>query len=244
MPEFTNVPLEEVALRLTLSAGIAWNLERAMRLHSVLGNDFQVIKETHGLEQIPGMDGYMTEIPFGAIAGIELQDTTNGVRLMSQANLVKVSWHQGISPDNKYVRFDYLLDLLVKFYGILQKLVDNPLPVMVANMSYLDKVNDGKTDAEYFLEKYLDRSSFPSLFPDDAHVNHVDSSWKLADGIDIRFQFRRIEEPTGYAFITSGGKILEEGDQYGESLKSIRVHLHEFFLKQLSENGKKEFGLL
>lgn len=240
--EFDNLPLVEVATRLTLAKPQPMKLATVDKYREALRGFFDTIDDTQRFEVPPGYNGNLQVEP-GKISAVVLTSKQSPVVLYVQADLLAIRWEAGTVGED-YPRYEKMRKIAETAWRTAREILPEAR-VRVANMSYSNLMRMDTGDLRAFFSSAV---QIPSS-ADALHSTEV--SWRLDDNVDLRFKLEkgRLEaldqkEPEeAYRFTTAAGKILSEGEDPMEVLDSVHDALIRVFPSLISTHAKKQWKM-
>ncbi|MCH7813104.1 MAG: hypothetical protein IID40_03695, partial [Planctomycetes bacterium] len=153
---FGNLPLVEVALRVSFESPIHLKFSIINQVKEDLGDSFPALTEASRIETAPGVASSMT-LGVGQIPGAVYSGNRNGVIIALQGQVVVVRWLKRVEKGAaEYPRYSVLRAALWKAYEAVGGACGgSALPLAAVNMSYVNLLDIGHHEpvlTRYFSE--------------------------------------------------------------------------------------------
>lgn len=253
-PDFETLPLEEVSVRFAPNAYLPIGASVLKELMLGLEAEWPVVDFIH--HERSGFGRACLKLPlqyaFGVL-GLRFKNPDSGLRLIYQANLLRIDWERKFSSV-PYPRFPGLLALAESTFERIRDILEGDvLSFHACNLSYQNFVRTASFPVGSDVSAYIRKNYRIAALDPESVLHEQNICWKEPSGIDYRLHLKTIaeegetadEDLVGLQITTTAGKVFEgrPGLPTAET-RELNSLLNSNFLKILTPNAKKEWGLV
>ncbi len=247
---FKNLPLIEVAVRLTLADQIPLTYKIVNGISKQLEGEFPLLTEPQHLEVPPGIE---VELPITSpgLAGAILTGNNQGIRIGIQDRLIAVRWQKEGKCGPPYPRFDTMERVLKSAHAAMGSAIGrDPLKIRVVNMFYVNFID--LEHSEPVQSRFLSEPAQLEIMNDAKETQKLEASWRRQSGVDLRFNLQQAkrssvdDEPVeGYKLTSAAGRLLlGETENAFDCLRELHETLLSFFAQLISGEAKALWGFM
>lgn len=247
--DFGNLPLVEVATRVSLKEPVELRFAIVNSVYEKLRDRFPVMTEPKNLETPPGIR--MTELSMGPghIMGAVYTNNPDGLSITMHGQVVIARWVKRVPNGGPgYPRFPALREALRQAVGAFKEASGDKFPpIVVTNMTYVNLLR--VSHSAPVVGDYFSESAQIQATKDAAEVYKVEAGWRAADSVDLRYALEQVtakvddEEVEAYRLTTAAGTRIPEGGDAITTLDGIHDRLQVFFRELISKKAQDEWQL-
>lgn len=235
--QFDNLPLTEVALRLSFEVAQAVDFKVAK----------QLLEELDGFNDIDLPPDF--DVPPGIAATWEVGPTTpcafrlsghkQGINLTIQRQMIAARWEA--KSGAKYPKYPALRVAISDLLIAVRKL-GLDAPVAVVNMVYINFIPTAVV-GDAFLRKYFSDRAQCGLFKGSTKIQQYTAAWRASSTIDLRVDLRHAtrNKSEGQRLLTAGGSRIQPEDDPLHHLDEVHGALRDCFNKLVSDEAKVDW---
>ncbi|MHC4233847.1 MAG: hypothetical protein ACYSUQ_01905, partial [Planctomycetota bacterium] len=194
--DFGNLPLVEVAARVSLESPVELTFEIINKVAEQLSSQFPLLTEPNRFEAPPGVTG---EVPFGPgrISGAVFTGNPDGLIVTLQSQLVVSRWLKrvGVSA-SEYPRFPALRDALWQTVGSFKEASEGRLSrIFVVNMSYVNLLRI--SHAAPAITRYFSDLAQVKATEQAEQIHKMEVSWGEQASVDLRYNLEKVTAKVG-----------------------------------------------
>lgn len=249
--EFSNLPLEEVAVRAIISITHEFTLNEICDLRKKLADDFELVEGLPGVELSPFAP---TQLSLGKYPGLFLRQ--GNAETIIQGNMIIARWRR--LSGAPYPRYPFLKQNIWCARAALSEIVGSESAALsIVNMAYTNVVivSEPLTFGDA-VSRYVRAACVP-LRVKAGQVNDQDLSWKESNGVDYRVrlqpgQIMLDSDGTGadstrqsrpaLILTTICGTYVRPDLEPEQALDLVHHALQESFLTVVSDEALEEWG--
>lgn len=249
--EFSNLPLEEVVVRVSFAEPRTIAFEHLVKVWANLQAIFPTVSDLPHFETAPlaPLSVSATHLP-----GILLQNPD--LRVTIQENLIAARWNR--IYETAYPRYASLREGLRRTCDELLAVLGDSAPIIrVTNMTYTNLlVPSPSEDASAYVRRFLKADLLP-VPTASKKVHDVNVGWSESDDVDLRYtiQMTDVHRPAvsqdgaitdelrrACLLTTTAGTFVTNSATYIEDLDRMHNALQMFFKSIVTEHALKEWG--
>ena len=249
--EFDNLPLIEVAIRMTLDSRLPADLAFIIDLYHQMQAEFPNVSDLPAIEVPPGAQAEWSFSPVPSTLGARFANLKSNVSVLVQRDMLSVRWSRPATDPVQGMKSNYprfttgmvpaLQSLMTALDAILG---EDALRFSAAHMTYVNfLVSEEPLKAEA-LSRYI-RGVPSGLYGDSTKFNALDVSYGCEDGTDIRItvQSANVAGAPGFLLASSGGALLGTSSATETFHGLSRVHdaLNKMFGDAITEDAAVEW---
>lgn len=245
--DFGNLPLVEVALRVSLQSQLPITFGLIDELGVEMRSHFPRKSELIRFEVAPGAPTDFVRFSPGFIPGVAFENQETGESISLQRNVVVARWTKQANGA-EYSGYNSLRDALKRVILALSKSAkEDTLRISVVNMSYVNFIVSSGDDDK--LMAYFAKESQVTLVQSATAVHKIEASWREGDGKDLRYSIElgksqdSDRELDGHLLTTVAGQALADGPDPFGVLDDLHARLQDFFMSLISDYAKQLWQL-
>jgi len=247
--DFGNLPLVEVALRVSFESPVDLKFAIINRVGERLHSQFPLLTEPTSFERPPGIRGASVAFGPGQIPGAIYSGNPDGLIIALQSQVVVARWLKHVGKNGgDYPRFPVLRDALRQAMEAFKDACGGQLPrVVVVNISYVNFLRIAHT--EPVLRRYFSDLARVKATQNADQIHRLEVSWREPDSVDLRYRLEQVtaevegQTVEGYQLTTAAGTRLAEGADADSALETVHDRLQLFFQDLISDHARKEWEL-